>query len=248
MWVYRGNTEGHVAVLYDYQETRQAKHPQSFLSGYQAYLQTDGYLGYDWVDDAEGIIHLGCMAHARRPFSKLAKLAKKAGKSHQILSLITKLYALEKQVRDNQLALEQRYKLRLDKAKPILDKIKVWLDKAALTTPPKSTLGKGITYMLERWSELTNYLKDGRLGIDNNWIENNIRPFAIGKKNWMFAASPRGANASALFYSFILTCKANDIEPYAYFNYMLNRIRDCSSEQNYRALLPYNIEQLKSIT
>ena len=246
MWVYRGNGEKHKAVIYEYQETRAAHHPQTFLSGYRGYLQTDGYLGYNWVNGTENIMHLGCMAHARRPFAKLVKLAEKVGKSHQILSLIQKLYVYESEARDLLLTPEKRYQLRLEKSQPILEKIKDWLDKTIQLTPPSSTLGKAIAYMLDRWSELTSYLKDGRLEIDNNWIENNIRPFAIGKKNWLFAASPRGAHASALFYSLILTCKANNIEPFAYFNYMLNRIRDCKTDDDYRALLPYNIEQFKA--
>lgn len=246
MWVYRGNGDLYTAVLYEYQETRAALHPQSFLTNYHGYLQTDGYKGYDWVSDIDDIIHLGCMAHARRPFAKLVKMAKKSGKTHQILSMITKLYQIEQEARNKQLSPDKRYQLRLEKAEPILDKIKQWLDGSINVVPPSSAIGKGISYMLNRWGELIAYLKDGRLELDNNWVENNIRPFAIGRKNWLFAASPRGADASALFYSLIITCKANSIEPYAYFNYMLNRIRDCHSEEDYRELLPYNIEQLKT--
>lgn len=247
MWVYRGNDASRSIVLYDYQETRSSTHPKAFLSTYQGYLQTDGYKGYDWVNHTEGITHLGCMAHARRPFAKLVKLAKKVGKSHQALALITKLYQIEAKARDDNLSPEARHDLRLAQSQPILEKIKAWLDKSTHTCAPASTLGKAVSYMLDRWDELTNYLKDGRLEIDNNWIENNIRPFAIGKKNWLFAASPRGANASALFYSLIITCKANGIEPFAYFNCMLNRIRDCKTQEDYEALLPYNIEQLKTM-
>ena len=109
MWVYRGNSEHYKAIVYEYQETRAALHPKTFLSKYHGYLQTDGYLGYDWVNDIEDIIHLGCMAHARRPFAKLVKLAEKTGKSHQILSLIQKLYAVESEARDLQLTPEKRY-------------------------------------------------------------------------------------------------------------------------------------------
>lgn len=246
MWVYRGNRGSDAIILYEYQSTRAATHPQEFLKNYQGYLQTDGYKGYDWVNETEDIVHLGCMAHARRPFANLVKMSKKTGKAHQILSLITKLYQIEADARAQKLSPEARYQLRLREADAILKKIEKWLEKSANSVPPGSTIGKGIAYMINRWSELTSYLKDGRLEIDNNWVENNIRPFAIGKKNWLFAASPRGADASALLYSLILTCKANGIEPFAYFNYMLNRIRDCKTEDEYRALLPYNIEQLKS--
>jgi transposase len=123
------------------------------------------------------------MAHTRRPFAKLVKIAKKAGKAHQILSMITKLYQIEQEARNKQLSPDKRYQLRLEKAEPILNKIKQWLDRFINAVPPSSTIGKGISYMLNRWGELTAYLKDGRLEIDNNWVENNIRPFAISRKN-----------------------------------------------------------------
>jgi transposase len=96
--------------------------------------------------------------------------------------------------------------------------------------------------MLARWQELTNYLREGYLEIDNNRIENNIRPFALGKNNWMFAGSPRGARAGAIFYSLIATCKANQLDPFAYFNYLLNHIRTCRDKKDYEVLLPFNID------
>ena len=188
------------------------------------------------------------MAHARRPFMKLMKLAKKTGKSYQIVALIKKLYLIEKITRDKRLSHAERFMLRLEKSKPLLDKIKDWLDKAVTTTPPKGALGKAIRYMLDRWDQLCAFLQHGMLEIDNNGAENAIRPFALGRKNWLFAASPRGAKASMLFYSLIMTCKANDIEPFAYFNVMLKQIPHCKTQEDYKALLPYNIAEFKSST
>ena len=248
VWVYQGNAPNNKIILYDYQETRAGKHAENFLETYKGYLQTDGYAGYHWVDNKKDIIHLGCMAHARRPFMKLMKLAKKTGKSYQIVALIKKLYLIEKITRDKRLSHAERFMLRLEKSKPLLDKIKDWLDKAVTTTPPKGALGKAIRYMLDRWDQLCAFLQHGMLEIDNNGAENAIRPFALGRKNWLFAASPRGAKASMLFYSLIMTCKANDIEPFAYFNVMLKQIPHCKTQEDYKALLPYNIAEFKSST
>lgn len=241
MWVFRGNVPNKTAIYYEYQATRQGLHAKNFLSEFKGYLQTDGYKGYDWVDDTEHITHLGCMTHARRPFAQLVKLAKKTGKAHQAVAFIKQLYAIEKHARENNLLFGERYQLRLEKSKPILDKLKVWLDKTVSGASIKGKLGNAIQYMLDRWDELTNYLKAGYLEIDNNWVENDIRPFAIGKKNWLFAGSPRGAKAGANFYSLIMTCKANGIDPYQYLNYLFNHLRECSTEDDFRKLLPYNV-------
>lgn len=241
MWIYRGGNLRRHAVIYDYHETRAGECARQFLQGFKGYLQTDGYKGYDWTEKIAEITHLGCMAHARRPFANLVKMIKKPGKAHQVLALITKLYAIEKEARENNLGPDQRKRLRLEKSKPTLDKLKEWLDKSVRGSPPQGILGKGIDYLLKRWDELNHYLKDGRLEIDNNLVENDIRPFALGKKNWVMMGSPRGARAGVVFYSLIMTCKANKMEPFAYFNYMLQHIRECKSQEDYRALLPYNI-------
>lgn len=241
MWVYRGGDANNVGVVYEYQETRAAAHPKLVLESFEGYLQTDGYKGYDWVSDKDDIVHLACMAHARRPFAELVKMSKKVGKSHQAVALIGQLYHVEAKARH--LNPWERKALRGKEAKPILDKLKAWLEKSIKGSPPKGKLGNAIKYMLDRWGELNHYLLDGRLEIDNNLIENAIRPFAIGKKNWLFAGSPRGAKASATLYSLIMTCKANDIDPYAYFRYMLDQLRTCSSDEDYNALLPFNIDK-----
>jgi len=244
-WVYRGGTEKKKAVIYDYQETRSGQHARDFLEGFTGYLQTDGFKGYDWVNESKDIVHLGCMAHARRPFAELVKMLKKPGKAHQALAYIQKLYKVEKEARDKNLSPEERKALRDKASKPILDALKEWLEKTMRGSPPQGKLGKGIKYMMDRWDELTNYLKDGRLEIDNNGVENSIRPFAIGRKNWLFMGSPNGARAGMIFYSLIMTCKENGIEPSAYFNTMLPRLRACKTDADYQALLPFNIPKLE---
>jgi transposase len=244
MWVYRSQIPDKKVILFDYQETRQAEWPRERLKNFKGYLQTDGYKGYDWVDDSPKIIHLGCMAHARRPFAQLVKLAKTTGKSHQAVSYFQKLYAIEKTARDGNFSPEQRFELRLQKAKPILEEMKEWLDQSLRHAVPQSKLGNALNYMHQRWEELTHYLLDGRLEIDNNGVENQIRPFAIGRKNWLFSGSPKGAHASALFYSLIATATANGLNPFDYLKHLFENIRLCKTEEEFRGLLPFNIKPI----
>lgn len=241
MWLYRSARPDQKVILFDYRETRQAIWPKEMLLGYKGYLQTDGYKGYDWVDDSPNIIHLGCMAHARRPFVELVKLSKTTGKSHQAVAYFQKLYAIEKIARESKYTSTQRFELRLEKAKPILDEMRKWLDESLKYAVPQSKLSDALNYMHHRWDELTNYLTDGSLEIDNNGAENQIRPFALGRKNWLFSGSPRGAHASALFYSLIATAVANKWNPFDYLRYLFENIRACKTQEDYVNLLPFNI-------
>jgi len=242
MWVYRDARLDKKVILFDYRETRQAIWPKEILSGFKGYLQTDGYNGYDWVDIDPDIVHLGCMAHARRPFAELVKLAKTTGKSHQAVAYFQKLYAIEKKARDEKYTPEQRYHLRLEKALPILREMKEWLEQSLRHAVPQSKLSNALVYMEQRWGELNNYLLDGMLEIDNNGAENQIRPFALGRKNWLFSASPRGAHASALLYSLIATAIANGWNPFEYLKHLFENIRSCKSPEDYIKLLPFNIK------
>lgn len=241
MWLYRSAKPDKPIVLFDYRETRQALWPKEVLGDFKGYLQTDGYKGYDWVNGDTNIIHLGCLAHARRPFAELVKLSKTTGKSHQAVAYFQKLYAIEKIAREGKFSYEQRYQLRLEKAKPVLDEMKNWLEQSLRHAVPQSKLKDALLYMHERWTELTNYLLDGSLEIDNNGAENQIRPFALGRKNWLMAGSPRGAHASALFYSLIATAVANSWNPFEYLRYLFENIRTCKTDDDYSKLLPFNI-------
>ncbi len=241
MWCYRGGGEK-ICVVYEYQETRAGAHAKKFLTDFKGYLQSDAYSGYLWANDEKKIIRVGCHAHARRPFAELAKLSKTPGLAVEALKFYRKLYAIEKEARENNFSLERRHEIRKEKSVPILEAFKQWLDHHLLKTSDQGKIGKAIRYCLTNWNELTNYLKDGRIEIDNNLIENAIRPFALGRKNWLFSGSSAGAKAGAIFYSLIETCKANGVEPYKYFCAMLNRIRSCKSDEDYRKLLPQFIE------
>ncbi|MFT3741108.1 MAG: IS66 family transposase [Gammaproteobacteria bacterium] len=241
MWCYRGGGS-QPSIVYQYQETRGGHHAQQFLTGFSGFLQSDAFSGYNWAHEQENVTPVGCHAHARRPFAELVKTNKTPGLAHEALRFYSKLYEIEKEAKKNRLSSQLRYELRLEKAKPILDAFKIWLDHHLTKTSTQGTIGKAIRYVISHWDSLINYLRDGRIEIDNNLIENAIRPFALGRKNWLFNGSPAGAKAGATFFSLIQTCKANQIDPYQYFCAMLNRIRACACEEDYKNLLPQFIK------
>ncbi len=158
--------------MFDYQETRGGYHARAFLGDFKGYLQTDAFSGYHWVNQEEVICRVGCMAHARRYFADCVKLSKKPGLASKGLDFFKKLYALEKKSRENNFSAAQRYELRKQYAPPILAEFKQWLEDHQIKVPPQQKLGQAILYCLKQWRSLNNYLKDGRLEIDNNLIEN----------------------------------------------------------------------------
>ena len=246
IWVQRGGPPDQPVVLYDYDPGRGAGVPKRLLEGFKGYLQTDGYDGYNAVVAANGLAHVGCMAHARRRFSDAVKAQgrnRKRGKAHRGLSLIRKLYRVEGQVR--KLTPDERYVRRQKHARPILDEMRSWLDDALPQVPPSSATGKALSYLHNEWEQLTRYLDDGRLEIDNNGAENAIRPFVLGRKNWLFSASVKGVKASANLYSLIETAKANGLEPYAYLRRVFTELPQAETVDAIEALLPGNINQIR---
>ena len=236
MWVYR-KAIGTPLILYEYQETRKAKHSKLFLEGFTGYLQTDAYAGYDWSNDMPGMIHIACMAHARRPFAEIQKTAKNSkGLAYHALEIISTLYRIETEIAHK--TVEERYHIRQQQAKPQLEKLHAWLLQHIHKTPPQGKLGQAMRYLLNHWQKLIRYTENGHLHIDNNAIENNIRPFALGKKNWLFYGNPRGAKAGAIFYSLLITAKANKLNEHAYLTFVFNRIRSCKAPEDYKKLLP----------
>ena len=238
----RGGPPEQPVVLYDYDPGRGAKVPTRLLAGFTGTLQTDGYDGYNAVVATNGLIHVGCMAHARRKFSEAVKAQgkkKKKGKAHQGLALIQKLYRVEKQAR--RLTSDERYTCRQQQARPILDELRHWLDESLPLVPPSSATGKAMRYLRREWDKLVRYLDDGRLEIDNNGAENAIRPFVVGRKNWLFSASVKGVTSSANLYSLIETAKANGLEPYAYLRYLFTALPKAETVEVIEALLPGNV-------
>ena len=208
----------------------------------RGYFYFLAHSGFNFTDQDEANIALGCMAHARRPFAELAKISKKTGLALDAIKYFQRIYVIEKYAHENNLSHQQRYELRNQKAIPVFDEFKKWLETHLTKVPKQHKLGQGIHYVLRHWKELTAYLKDGRLEIDNNPVENLIRPLALGRKNWLFAGSPSGAKAAAIFYSLITTCQMNNIEPYRYFCKMLHQIRLCKTDENHQKLLPQFIQ------
>lgn len=244
IWTYRGGQQHATVVYFEYQETRDAEHPIQFLENYHGYVIADAYSGYDWINKVESyrIVHVYCMAHARRNFAEIVKLTKTPGAAHKALSYFQELYAIEAYARDKKLTPEKRFILRLTKARPVLDNLFAFLEETSPKAPPGSKLGKAIAYMLNRKYGFYAYLSDGRLEIDNNNLENDIRPFAIGRKNWLFLGSPKGAAAACVFYTLIQSAKANGLEPYYYLTKVLEMLPFCKTEDDFEALLPWNIK------
>ena len=241
MWCYRGGNKDGPIIVYEYQETRGGYHAAQFLSGFSGYLQTDAYSGYNWADKNNKITAVGCNAHARRNFAELVKLSKTPGLAAEGVAFYKQLYKIEAYARENNLSPKKRYELRNKKSKPIFEAFKQWLDHHLPKTSEQGKIGKAIRYCINHWQQLTNFLKDGRIEIDNNLCENAIRPFTLGRKNWLFMGSPVGAKAGATFYSLIETCKANKIDPQQYLTQMLHKIRCCKTEKDYQELLPQNL-------
>lgn len=171
---------------------------------------------------------------------KKGSTSKKARSADKALIMIRKLYAFEKQVKENNFSPDDIYKMRQEQAKPILNKMRAWLDERKDKVPPKSLLGKAVSYCLNQWHRLENYIKDGHAGIDNNVAENAIRPFVLGRKNWLFSGTPKGARASALLFSLIETAKANNLEPYSYLRFLFEKL-PITPESHLRDLLPTNL-------
>lgn len=236
MWLYAtGEQTNHRIYLYDYQKSRSQKHPKTFLDGFSGYLQTDGYAGYNSVANVK---NLGCLAHARRYFTDALKALPRDAitsrtKTQEGVQFFSKIYHYEKEFRD--LSTEERFFYRLEKVKPIMDAFHEWLKKEVGRTLPKSKLGQAIKYSLKQWDKLTVFMEDGRLSCDNNLAERGIKPFVLGRKNFLFAKSPKGATASGIAFSIIETAKANGLKPFYYLNYLFEKLPNIDLE-DYDAL------------
>jgi len=240
MWVQRGGPPGKNVVQFTYDPSRATTVPEKLLVGYQGALMTDGYKPYRVVALSNQLEHLCCWAHARRKFIEAQKAQPKGktGKADMAISLIAKLYAIEKSVQFSDAA--TRHRTRQEQSAPQLKKLRTWLEKTVTQVPPKTAMGKATLYTLEYWSELSRYVENGHWPIDNNAAENAIRPFVIGRKAWLFSNSQRGAKASANLYSLIETAKANQREPYQYLSWLFKRLPETDAT-DIESLLPWNM-------
>jgi transposase len=245
MWVTVGRHEGKKIVLFHYHPSRSGAVAEELTKGYRGYIQTDGYAAYSAVGEREGIVHVGCWAHARRKFFEALGEQRHPGLARRAIVMIGKLFAIDKKL----LALLENGKIseiefvdkRRHRSLPVLTEFKGWLDAHIAEVTPKSDLGKALHYASSQWPKLLRYLDHAFLRPDNNTVENAIRPFVIGRNNWLFANTPLGAHASAALYSLVETAKANGLDPNAYLKYLFTML-PVTPKEKLLALLPHRID------
>jgi transposase len=243
MWVYRGGQPEHPVVDYQYHPSRSGEVPLKVLHEYRGFVQTDGYEGYEELGRQPGITHVGCWAHARRKFFEAKVVSKQSGSAEEALALIDKLFAWERELRAADLAPQEFLQRRREQVEPVLQGLRTWLESRQPQVPPSTLLGKAIGYTLSQWPKLVRYLDSPWLKPDNNACEQAIRPFVIGRNNWVISGSPAGAKASAAWYSLIETSKINGVEPYLYLRCVLSRLPDGEHPEDYSLLLPWKIDK-----
>ena len=248
MWVTRGGPPGRPSVLFEYDPSRAGSVPVRLLDGFSGILQADGYSGYSQVCKESGLTRIGCWDHARRKFIEATQAAPSvakgkskpgASKADVALGYIGKLYAIEREQKERSDA--ERYQARQTRSMPLLAELKTWLENNVGKVMKGSLTRKAMEYTLGQWPYLVGYCERGDLHISNVLAENAIRPFAVGRKAWLFADSAQGAKASATCYSLLETAKANDLEPSAYINHVLAQIGEADTLEKLEALLPWNV-------
>ena len=221
-WVYYDPVRR--LVLFDYRPSRGREGPDQMLENYSGYLQTDGYQAYSNLKNQKNITLLACMAHARRKFEHARD--NDPERAETALLMFGQLYDIERQAREDELDVVQIKKLRQEKALPVLNRMEAWLKEQLHHVLPKSAIGQAVAYTLNLWPRLERYIEDGNFRIDNNLIENSIRPVALGRKNYLFAGSHDAARQAAIIYSLLATCKINQVEPFAWLKQTLDKIAD----------------------
>jgi transposase len=233
-WVYHNSIKK--VVLFDYREGRSREGPSEILENFSGYLQTDGYNAYDIFDGQNQIRHIHCMAHARRMFNDA--LDNDKSRAEYAMGQIQQLYAIERRCGQQGMPYAQIKHMRQQEALPILAGLGKWMKEQYMQVTPKSAIGKALAYSIERWDKLSRYTEDGMLNIDNNPVENSLRPVAIGRKNYLFAGSHEAAKRSAMLYSLIGTCKMHGVEPFAWLKNVLEII-PAHPINKIKELLPY---------
>jgi transposase len=244
IWVRAAGPPGRRVVLFDYDPSRGGAVPLRLLQGYRGILLTDGYKPYAQVAEALGLVHAGCMAHARRRFDAARKASRSGVDAHARIALdfIRELYRIDGPLWDKEhpCSPAQRLQIRVEHSAPIVQTFHAWLEALAPQVLPESLLGKAVYYALGQWPKLTTFLQHGEVPLDNNRCENAIRPFVIGRKGWMFSDTVKGAMASANLYSLVETSKANGVEPHAYLTHLFTLLPYAKTVEDFEALLPWN--------
>ena len=252
VWCQRGTEPARPMVLFHYAPSRSGSVAKHLLGDFAGFLHTDDYEGYNTVVACNDITQLYCFAHARRRFTDVLeslglnpkklpdKPPDKARRVMQALGLIRILYEIERRIREQ--PPDERYRVRQTESLPALQRLRAWLDATQPKVAPQTPLGKALSYLDNHWRGLIRYCDDGRLEIDNNRVENAIRPFVIGRKNWLFSDTVHGAKASANLYSLLESAKLNHLEPYAYLKHIFTELPKATAVEHFEALLPYRVE------
>jgi transposase len=239
VYCIRGGPPDKGVILYSYNEKLHKQFVKDWFEGFHGYLHVDGDNFFELIGECSSLVN--CNSHARRKFEPIAQGAKAKGLAKEAMRFFKELYKIERESKINKLSSEQRYELRQRKSKPLMEKFKTWLDKMYPTALPQSALGKAMMYCIKLWPGLTRFLDDGRLEIDNNLTEQEIKPLVIARKNFLFCASQDGARALCMHLSLIRTAKLHGHDPYHYYVKLLKGIPYCQSVEDYENLLPWNI-------
>lgn len=242
LWHVLARTREGPVPVFLYRPDRSAKFLEEILDGFSGSVMTDGYASYNFLDTRNGISHAGCNAHARRKFIEADKVSRNNPETLQVLNLYAKIYKIESDWKKSSQDIEELRKLREEKSKPFMEELKSHLDGLSQSVNPSGGLGKAVSYTLGEWQRLTKFLDHPEIPIDNNAVENGIRPFVIGRKNWLFADTQSGAHASALFYTLIEGAKAVGLDPSVYMSYLFYNAPRAVTESDWRALLPIHLK------
>jgi len=241
MWVAIGRPEGKKIVLFHYHQKRSGEVARKLLEGYKGYLQSDGYSAYHVVNDTDKIISVGCWAHVRRKFIDAKGLKEHVCHADDALAMVAKLFHIDSALREKNLTENDFVRMRREQSQPILDALFIWLHEKLPKVPESFNLFKAIRYTLNEWFRLVRYLDHAYLAPDNNIAENAIRPFVVGRKNWLFSDNPRGAHASACLYSLIESAKANSLDPFDYLSWLFIELPKTPKDR-FRDILPHVVD------
>jgi transposase len=241
VYLFRGGSPGKEAVLYEYNATDHKHFVNDWFAGFNGTLHCDCDPFFDLLFTPSGVNPSFCNTHARRKFEPIANATQGNGLAKQAMAFYKRIYRIERHAKNEKMTTTQRYELRQQRTKPIMEEFKQWLDDHYPTVLPKSPLGRAFAYCLKHWDGLCVFLNDGRLEADNNLTEQEIKPFVIARKNFMFANSVDGAKALCLHFSLIRTAKRHQLDPYRYYVKVLEAIPHCQTVDDYEELLPWNI-------
>ena len=239
MWVMKSGNKK--LTVFHYDSTRSSDVPLKLLKNFKGYLQTDGYEGYSKAVIEFKLVHVGCLAHIRRKFIDAYKSNKNSKTAKAGILFISRIYSIENKLRKKNLHPEDFVKKRKDEMQPVLNEFKAWLDENLNTVLPQSEPGRAVIYAINQWDKFIRFHEHPDITPDNNSVENAIRPFVVGRKNWLFSNTPRGARSSAVMYSLVESAKNNNLNVYNYLRYLFTKLPVAKSHEEIDRLLPCNL-------